>query len=163
MLELYTFSVSHFSEKSRWMLDACGAPYRETRWTPFFHVWPALRLGGRGTTVPILRHEHGAVQDSTRILHWLDAHQPGFDLLPRAPDLRAEVLALEERFDRVGHPVMRFGYAEALKDPAAVSALWTPDARPWQRRVIERSYPLLRTVFQHKAGIDLNGTLSRYR
>ena len=53
MLELYTFRVSHFSEKARWMLDAAGLEYREVAWTPFFQVLPALRRGNRATTVPI--------------------------------------------------------------------------------------------------------------
>jgi glutathione S-transferase len=153
MLELYTFSISHFSEKARWMLDSFGIAYREVRWTPFFHVLPALRLSRQATTVPILRHAQGVVQDSTRILLWLDANEPRCKLLPADPAQRAEVLALEDRFDRIGFPVLRVSYAAVLDDPALAVALWTPDASALQRRIMHSSFGLLRAIFRRRAGI----------
>ena len=49
-LTLYTFAMSHYSEKIRWTLDACDIPYREVCLSPAFHMGPALRMGGRGQT-----------------------------------------------------------------------------------------------------------------
>lgn len=154
MLELYTFRVSHFSEKARWLLDAAGIEYRETCWTPFFHVLPALRRGGRATTVPILRHRHGHVQDSTAILLWLDANMPGFRLLPRDPALRAEALEIEDRCDRAGAHVIRYAYSATLDDAAAVTQVWTLDANRIERLVISRSYPMLKLAFRKLFGIE---------
>ena len=55
-LTLYTFAMSHFSEKIRWTLDACQLPYEERCLTPVFHMPTALHLGGRGqTTLPIVQ------------------------------------------------------------------------------------------------------------
>lgn len=150
MLELITFRLSHFSEKARWMLDASGTEYRETCWTPFFHIGPALLHGRTATTVPILRHRSGYVQDSTRILHWLDNNMPGFHLLPRDALLRAEVLEIEERFDRVGSHVLRYVYSLLMDDAALVTQLWTPDSSALQRRFIATSFPLLRAVFRRR-------------
>lgn len=149
MLELFTFRISHFSEKARWLLDASGTEYREVCWTPFFHIWPALRYGRRGTTVPILRHRGGYVQDSTEILLWLDNNMPGFQLLPHDKALRHDVLEWEARFDRIGMHVMRFAYADALDDADAVVTLWTMDATSLQRRLIRSGFPLLRATFRH--------------
>lgn len=154
VLELYTFRMSHFSEKIRWSLDAAGIEYREICWTPFFHVLPALRHGRIGTTVPILRHGGGYVQDSTRILMWLDHNMPGFNLLPRDADRRRQVLELEARFDRVGAHVIRYAYSGILNDAEAVTRLWTLDANPVQTRVIRSAFPLLRAVFRRKFGFD---------
>lgn len=150
MLELFTFRISHFSEKARWLLDASGTEYRETRWTPFFHIVPALRHGRLGTTVPILRHRGGYVQDSTRILHWLDANMPGFRLLPRDSEQRREVLEIEDRFDRVGGHVIRYVYSATLQDAQGMILLWTFDASPLQRRFISTAFPLLRAAFRKK-------------
>lgn len=155
MLELYTFGVSHFSEKARWLLDASGSEYREVRWTPFFHALPALRRSaGRATTVPILKHARGHVQDSTAILLWLDANLPGFDLLPRDPGARAEALEIEERCDRAGAHVIRYAYSATLDDARAVTEVWTLDANRFERALIARSYPLLKRAFRSLFGID---------
>lgn len=154
MLELYTFRMSHFSEKARWMLDASRTEYREVRWTPFFHVLPALRLGRLGTTVPILHTASGYVQDSTRILNWLDTNLPGFNLVPRDPVQRREVMELEDRFDRIGAHVIRYAYSAALEDRDAVVELWTLDASPLQKRVIAACFPLMRRVFRNRMKIS---------
>lgn len=156
MLELFTFRLSHFSEKTRWMLDASRTEYRETRWTPFFHIAPALLHGRLGTTVPILKHRSGYVQDSTRILHWLDTNIPGFHLLPRDPAQRAEVLEIEARFDRVGSHVLRYVYSLIMDDAALVTALWTTDSNTLQRRFISASFPALRALFGRR--FDLSPT-----
>src|SRR6187397_2171959 len=83
---LYTFTLSHFSEKVRWALEESGVAFTEVPWTPVFHVPGAVRRGGR-TTVPILEVGDRRVQDSTRILRWLveAGRSPG--LLPEDPAL----------------------------------------------------------------------------
>ncbi|MGQ0621059.1 MAG: glutathione S-transferase family protein [Panacagrimonas sp.] len=150
MLELYTFHISHFSEKARWMLDASRTEYREVCWTPFFHLLPALRHGRLGTTVPILRTASGYVQDSTRILHWLDLNMPGFKLLPKDPALRREVMDIEDRFDRIGTHVIRYAYSAILDEAASVVNLWTLDAGPWQKRFLATTFPVLRATFRKR-------------
>lgn len=149
-LRLYTFSLSHFSEKIRWTMDAARVDYTETRWTPFFHILPALRRGKLGTTVPILQTPQGYIQDSTRILRWLEEHQTGFTLIPQDPALREEVMAIEERFDRIGSHVIRYAHSSALNDPDTIVALWSLDAGPTQARMIKHLFPLLRMAFRRR-------------
>ena len=62
-LRLYTFSISHFSEKIRWALAHERIPFDEIAWTPALHVAAARTRGGR-TTVPILEADGKHVQDS---------------------------------------------------------------------------------------------------
>ena len=148
-LTLHTFSISHFSEKARWLLDASGIDYVEKPWVPFFHVVPALRLGGRrATTVPILVTETGPVQDSTRILLWLEKHRAPFALLPTDPALREQVLAIEDRFDRIGTHVIRYAYRDALHDSEGIKTVWTLDASPLQKRIVGAAFPLMRAAFR---------------
>lgn len=150
-LKLHTFSVSHFSEKTRWLLDAGGIAYVEEPWVPFFHIVKALRKGGRGaTTVPVLDTGSGYVQDSTRILLWLEKNRAPYALLPTDAALREQVLAVEDRFDRVGNHVIRHAYSSALDDAAGITAIWSIDATPMQSLILRRSYPLLRLVFSRK-------------
>ncbi|MES2682493.1 MAG: glutathione S-transferase N-terminal domain-containing protein [Pseudomonadota bacterium] len=150
-LKLHTFSVSHFSEKARWLLDASGIDYVEEPWVPFLHIVKTLRKGGRGaTTVPILDTGEGCIQDSTRILLWLEKHRAPFSLMPVDAALREQVLAVEDRFDRVGNHVVRYAYSVSLDNAEGVTKLWTIDATPGQTRFIRAAYPLLRMVFRSK-------------
>lgn len=142
--ELHTFRISHFSEKIRWCLDASGIEYQETRWTPVFHALTALRLGRRGTTLPILCTPEGCIQDSTRIFHWLAQRMPAVGVIPPEGPLRDEAFALEAVFDRMGEAVLVRCYAAVLDDSTAMLHLWTPDASPRQPRVLKRLLPLLR-------------------
>lgn len=146
-LRLYTFSISHFSEKIRWMLDISRIKYSETRWTPFLHMAPALLKSRKATSVPILEAGDEVIQDSTRILLWLEKKFPQFTLLATDPEQRKEILDIEERFDRIGPHIIRYVYSEALKDEQGVKELWTLDANPLQRTVIHASFPLIKKGF----------------
>ena len=160
-LILHTFSVSHFSEKARWLLDAGGIDYVEEPWVPFLHIAKALRKGGRGaTTVPVLDTGNGCVQDSTRILLWLEKNRAPFALMPTDPKLREEVLAVEDRFDRVGNHVVRYAYSVSLDNADGVTKLWTIDATPGQTRFMRAAYPLLRLVFRGKLKLGQSAAIA---
>ena len=147
-LTLYSFSVSHFSEKIRWALDAAGLPYRETRLTPFLHMPRTLALTRKATSVPILQAGDQVIQDSTRILEWLEREQAPFPLIPADPALRKEVLEIESRFDRVGFHVVRVAYGNTLDHRAEALHLWTLDATPLQKALLHAAFPLVRRGFR---------------
>lgn len=147
MLRLYTFSISHFSEKIRWALDLAGLPYEEVRWTPTLHLIPALLRGRKATTVPILQTPTGYVQDSTAILLWLERNCAPFGPMPSDGVERRRVLHWESHMDRLGQHVVRLTYAHAFRHPEYVKRLWTLDASPAQARLVRGSYPLSRRAF----------------
>jgi glutathione S-transferase len=147
-LRLYTFAISHFSEKIRWSLDHSGIPYEEIVWTPSFHLVRARLKGGRGTTVPIIETGSEAVQDSTEILKWLERERAPFDLVPSHPEQRSEMYTIEERFDRVGTNVIRYAYATALEQPGAVPRLWLVKANRLERALLPALFPAVEIVFR---------------
>ena len=109
-LTLYTFAMSHYSEKIRWTLDACDIPYREVCLSPAFHIGPALRMGGHGqTTLPIIQGDGYSVQDSPRILTWLQSNRGPLAVMPLAMD--TAVRQVEQRFNAIGKDVARYLYA----------------------------------------------------
>lgn len=152
-LTLYTFAMSHYSEKIRWALDHSQLPYREVCMSPVFHMLPALRLGQRGqTTLPILQTQGMAIQDSPRILDWLIDQGDPKDLLPASH--RQEIRDVEQRFDAIGKDVARFLYANSFGSADEhILALWTAFATPLQARVLTRGYPLIRWAFKRKLRI----------
>jgi glutathione S-transferase len=161
-LTLYTFAMSHFCEKIRWTLDLCGLPYRERPMTPMFHAMAAWRMGGRGrTSLPILRvnaRQTSAdyIQDSTRILTWLDREAGPNDLIPRC-ELAQEVSAIESRFDRVGQDVTRLIYAHAFTQGDRLLSFWSSSATAWQRRCLKTAWPLIRVIYRHQLNLTPDG------
>lgn len=158
-LTLFTFAMSHFSEKIRWALQVSRLPFREVVMTPAFHLIPALRMGGRGqTTLPILRENrlngHQAhIQDSTRILLWLDERHGPLDILPQGPELRHECLAIEERFDAIGHDVARYLYQDGFRHDDKILSMWTEHAKPFEAALTKRFYPLIKWAFKRRLQI----------
>jgi glutathione S-transferase len=148
-LRLYTFTLSHYSEKIRWTLSAAGVAFEEVPWTPFFHALSARRRG-KATTVPVIETGAESVQDSTRILFWLEKNRAPFALLPASAAEREAALAIEARFDEVGEHVVRFAYSRTLDDAESVVRYWTTDATPWQAGVVRRWFPVMRWVFRRK-------------
>lgn len=152
-LTLYTFAMSHYSEKVRWTLDASQIAYREVCMSPAFHIAPALRMGRRGqTTLPILQADQEAIQDSPRILAWLQQQHGPLAVMPAewTPVLRD----IERRFDAIGKDVARYLYAHSFGvSDAHIVKLWTDHASPWQAFVIRSTYPLMRWVFRQKLHI----------
>lgn len=163
-LTLYTFAMSHYSEKIRWLLDHARIPYREQCLTPVFHMLPALRMGKRGqTTLPVLRTPTEAVQDSPRIVTWLGQHCGPLDVLPIQHE--QAVRAVEGRFDAIGKDVARFLYANSfgVADDHIVK-LWTDHATPAQARFVRLGYPLIRWGFRRKLHINARrAALARQR
>ncbi|MBC7171576.1 MAG: glutathione S-transferase family protein, partial [Polyangiaceae bacterium] len=149
---LYTFAISHYSEKARWMLDALAMPYEEVVWTPVLHIGPALLKSRKATTVPILEVGDEVVQDSTAILEWLEANHAQFTLLPSDPETRREALGLEALFDRVGAHVIRYGYATIFESPKELVDLWTVRSSSATKSLfhtlVPAARPLLRKQFR---------------
>jgi glutathione S-transferase len=96
---LLTITLSHYCEKARWGLARAGIAYREERHAPGFHALAVRRAGGARST-PALVTSDGVIGDSTDILLWANERAAtGRELYPGDPEARAEVLALEDRFD----------------------------------------------------------------
>ncbi len=140
---LVTISFSHFCEKGRWALDRGGVPYVEEAHAPLVHLLGTVRRGGRST--PLLALSSGQVlTDSRDILRHVESQRPGL-LFPSDPELRAEVEALEARFDAELGPATRrlayhaiFGAAESI---APMIRETTHGPSRWLAPVLDRVLP----------------------
>jgi glutathione S-transferase len=153
-LTLYTFAMSHYSEKIRWTLDHSRIPYQEVCMTPVFHMVPALRMGKRGqTTLPILQTPDRAIQDSPRILDWLTENHGPLDALPQ--NGMKQIREVTQRFDTIGKDVARFLYTNSFGTADEhIKRLWTAHATPGQATVIRGAYPVIRWAFKRKLHIN---------
>ena len=94
MLKLYTFNLSHFSEKARWALDFEGISYVERILLPGPHQLVTRRIAPR-THVPVLEHDGQYVQGSSAIIDYIADRLGGTKLTAIDPTERANALTLE--------------------------------------------------------------------
>jgi glutathione S-transferase len=132
--KLVTIPISHFCEKARWGLDRAGIAYDERRHMQIVHRF-AARLAGGGKTVPVLKTRDGVFAQSREILLYADAQLPEpARLYPADEALRAQVLALEQRFDAVlGVESRRWLYHEVFKDPKPFASFNLEGVPRWER------------------------------
>lgn len=153
-MTLYTFAASQSSEKIRWALDAVGLQYREHRLTPFLHYAGSLSIGGsQGVSLPTLEADGEMIQDSTRILEWLETNRAPFALIPRDPEERAAAMKVEAHYDHIAPHIVRVVYATLLESPELVRRLWALDASLGEAALMRVGYPLLHRVFRRGLGL----------
>ncbi len=155
---LITIPLSHFCEKARWGLDHAGISYTERRHAPGFHVLAVRRVGG-DRSVPILITGGAVIGDSTDILLWADERAAkGRRLYPEDAATRAEVLALEERFDEeLGPHVRRAIYFELLPWPKLTLPMLVHEVPRHQRLLLPMLYRPLRGLMRSSMRIDAAG------
>ena len=120
---LYQFPLSLYCEKAAWVLDFKGLGYRCRNMVPGMHLPVAYARAGI-PTLPLLRDGQTTVGDSTAIALWLERRQPMPALLPEAPVMREQVLALEGYFDELGDHVRRVVWQLAVDGPQMAQIFW---------------------------------------
>ncbi|MBZ2169212.1 glutathione S-transferase family protein [Marinobacter sp. F4216] len=121
-IKLYQFAISHYCEKVRWALDFKGLKYQTVTLLPGQHIKTIRQLTrGKTSSVPVLEHDGHVVQDSPKILDYLDETFPDNPLTPADPELREQALAWEQRLDAEAGPAVRcYAYHHFLKRPKVV-------------------------------------------
>lgn len=147
---LITMPHSHYAEKARWALDYLALPYVERPQLPLFHRFATRPHGG--TSVPVLVHGGRTWTDSSAILMRADEAAGGGVLFPRDEVLRSDVLALEDRFDKIlGPHTRRWGYAQLLGRRDIIARMATRSVPRGQARwaplVMPVFMPLVRRAF----------------
>jgi glutathione S-transferase len=141
MVELYTFAVSHYSEKARWALDFKGVGYRERKLLPGLHMKRVRRLAPR-TTVPVLRDGEQVIQGSMQILDYAEQRWPDPPLMPLEEDARREAVELERWLDvELGETLRRVFYFHALSHPDLVVYLFAQGGPWWGRWFYRAAFP----------------------
>jgi glutathione S-transferase len=156
---LITIPFSHYCEKARWALDHAGVDYVEQGHVPGFHRLAVRRAKSEKTSVPVLVADGRAIDDSSDILVWADAHARDRDdaraLYPRDDAVRREVIALEDYLDEeLGPHVRRILYFYLLPRPALTFGLMDQRTPRWQRVALRGVFPLLRRGMSRFMRID---------
>lgn len=114
MLRLMQFRYSPYNEKVRWALDLARVPHQRMGLLPGPHLARVKKLTGRSSTPVLVLDDGTAIDDSPRILDWLERHHPGAAPLPRDPRLAQAARDVERRFDLDLAPRGRRAVLDAL-------------------------------------------------
>lgn len=136
---LYTFWISHFSEKVRWALEFEGIPVEERALLPGPHVLTIRRIAPR-QQVPTLAHQgrviqgSGAILDATPELFGKYRLQPWLEPGRVDESQRERARELEHLADGgFGEPIQAFGYDILLGDRAKVIDAWRYRGPFWSK------------------------------
>src|SRR4051794_37928749 len=141
---LWQLQISHYNEKVRWALDYKRIPHTRRSMMPGVHRLISYRLSGIVTS-PVLVVDGEGIGDSSTILQAMEARWPDPPLMPEDPGERERVLELEEWFDEeLGPHIRRAVYWELLPYPELVVPLFTDGASDRKKRMLLRSFPVLR-------------------
>lgn len=136
-VRLYTFTLSHFSEKARWALDHKGVDYVEERLVPGAHLPIIKRIAPR-SSVPVLRDGDRVVQGSSTIIDYVDERWPELPLTPADASERASALELERWLDReLGKALRCVFYFHAIDHRDLILHLFNQGG-PWWGRMLAR-------------------------
>lgn len=133
---LITIPPSHYCEKARWALLFAEIPFEEEGHAPLVH-WPFVMTRTRTRTVPVLLVEgRPPLTESSDIVRYASARlPPERSLYPE--EGRAEVEALEQRFDRqLGPATRRLGYCYLAKS-AALFGTFIESIPSFERNLVE--------------------------
>lgn len=154
MIELLQFRHSPYNEKVRWALDLKGVAHRRRSLLPGPHLITVRRLTGR-TTTPVLMDDGRPIDESARIVEWLDARYEKPALLPRDPALREEALRIQRWFDDEITPRLRRAVLDALlRQPSYFARMFADGAPAWKRRAYALAVPLAAPVVRKGNGIS---------
>lgn len=154
MLKLYTFNISHFSEKARWTLDYEGISYEERVLLPGPHQLTTRRIARR-THVPVLEHDGNYVQGSSAIIDYVADRLGGVRLTARDPTERAKVRELENTLDHVfGRGVQQVLYSELLKDRRTMIDLWSFGGPFWASGFYAVAFPSISSAVKRMYKTD---------
>lgn len=127
---LYQFSISHFCEKARWVLEHKGVAYETRNLLPGLHVKPLRRMAA-DTTVPVLHINGQAIQGSDKIIDFLDTRIPDAQLTPVQAAEQQQAREWEQYVaERIADPLRNCFYHYLLEHPRIVIGLFT-EGGPW--------------------------------
>jgi glutathione S-transferase len=158
---LITIPISHYCEKARWAMDRAAIEYDEERHLQVIHIIYARRAGG-GLTVPVLVLSDGTVlDDSSKILRWVDDQVPEEQKLYPA-DLASRARAIEVWLDRTLGPDGRaWMYSYMLHEPELTQSFGLDGTPEFEQRMFDKLFkPVGRVirmrVAMHGASTDVS-------
>jgi len=153
-LTLYQFPLSHYCEKIRWALDYKGLAYKTVDLIPGFHLKTTAKIA-KNSSVPILEHDGKFIQDSGKIISYLDEHFPEKKLSP-ANSLDTQAALEWERYldNELGIHVRRYVYHTLLKNREPVITFFASGSPFWAKPVLWLMFPKLAKRMRKFMNID---------
>jgi glutathione S-transferase len=135
MITLYQFPISHYCEKVRWALDYKDLEHKKVNLLPGLHIKTTKKLA-KYSSVPVLTDGEVVLQNSSKIITYLDENYPEKSLTPSDEIIRLEALDFEKFVDaEIGVHVRVCCYHILLEHPEIVIPFFAHKG-PWYGSVL---------------------------
>ena len=164
MIKLYQFPISHYCEKARWALEHKKLAYKKINLLPGLHVKKAIKLAGK-PYLPILEDQGNIINESRKIITYLDNTYPDNPLTPKDHKLKDEASMWELFADKeLGPDVRGLCYHTLLNHPDITIPFFTKDG-PWYGHfILKYMFPKLSIKMRELMKLDeKNVSLIRQR
>lgn len=149
---LHQFEFSHFNEKVRWALDYKNIAHTRQSYLPGPHKPFIKRLSGTEQT-PVLEYGEKVIAGSAAIIDTLEKETPTPALYPADPELRAQALAIQARFDAELGPATRtILFCELVNEADYLCAMFARKASATKRFLYRATFPLARGMIAKANG-----------
>ncbi len=143
MLSLYQFPISHYCEKIRWALEYKNIEYKKINLLPGLHIKKAKKLSAN-SALPIIIHNKKVINESSKIIDYLDQSYPEKLLTPIDQKLKKESIKWEEFADKELGPDVRSLCYFTLLDHQNIITPYFTDGGPWYGNLyMKYTYPKL--------------------
>lgn len=150
---LFQFPISHYCEKVSWALDFKELEYRKVNLFPGPHVFVTKFLGDK-TSVPILTDGTQSIQDSTKIIDYLEKKYPSHKLNYKNKKQAQEVLDMEDFLDKeAGVHLRRYFYFISFQNPKFIQELLSIQNPCWTPYFIKVFFPVLKSIMTQSMNI----------
>ena len=130
MIKLYQFPISHYCEKVRWALDYKEIEHEIINLLPGLHIKQTMQLA-KHSSVPVLVDGDQVIQNSDKIITYLDKRYPQNNLTPTDVETKKQALKWEIYVDsELGVPVRCVVYHIVLDQPDVVIPFFAHNG-PW--------------------------------
>jgi len=156
MIKLYQFPISHYCEKIRWTLDFKCLEYKAINLLPGLHIKTTKQIA-RYSSVPVLTDGDVCIQNSSKIISYLDTKYPEHNLTPKEHKVRKDALEWERYVDvELGIHVRVCCYHILLEYPDIVIPFFTHKGPWYGKLVIKLSFNKLKTKMRQLMKINVS-------
>jgi len=154
MIKLYQFPISHYCEKIRWTLDYKNLDYKVINLLPGLHVKTTKKIA-KYSSVPVLVDGDAVIQNSSKIITYLDNTYPENNLTPKDEKEQKQALEWEHYVDdELGKHVRVCLYHILLEHPDIVIPFFTHNGPWYGKLLIKLSYSTLKTRMRSLMNIN---------
>ncbi|MBL4661120.1 MAG: glutathione S-transferase [Alcanivoracaceae bacterium] len=163
MIKLYQFPISHYCEKVRWALDHKEIKHEVVNLLPGLHIKQTTKLA-KHSSVPVIVDGDQVIQNSDKIITYLDKNHPQNNLTPTDGETKKQALEWEHYVDtQLGVHVRCVCYHILLDHPKIVIPFFTHNGSWYGKMLLRFGFKKLQSKMRYFMKINEETAQESYK